>query len=73
MHDTAAVRIKVANDAGVPPEATTRDNEAGEASGLHLVPQPREENLPPRDEPAHPVARRGASHSWLPGAWGDPF
>jgi hypothetical protein len=73
MHDTAAVRIKVANDADVSPEATTGDRETGEASGLHLVHQPREERPPPREEPAHPLARRGVSHSWLPGAWGDPF
>jgi hypothetical protein len=60
MHNTAAVRIEIADDAGVPPAATTPDNGA-------------EESPPPRDEPAHPVARRGASHSWFPGAWGDPF
>lgn len=73
MHDKAAVRIRVANDAGVPAEATTGVNGAGAASGLRLVHQAREESPPPRDEPAHPVVRRGASRSWVPGAWGDPF
>lgn len=73
MHDTAALRIKAANDAGVSPEATTSDRGAGQAGGLHLVHQTHEESSLPRDEALRPVARRGASCSWVPGAWGDPF
>lgn len=72
MHDTAAVRIQVANDHGVSPEPTTGERGAGRASGPCLVYQ-REENPPPCDEPARAAVRRGASHSWLPSAWGDPF
>ena len=66
MHDTTAMQIDVVGDTKVSSEAPTCDRGAERASGLYVVGALDDERLPPS-------ARRGASRSWLPGTWGDPF
>jgi hypothetical protein len=66
MHDTTAIRTDIAGDTGISPEPPIREREVVKASGLYVVRSLDDERLPP-------FRRRGASRSWLPGTWGDPF
>lgn len=66
MHDTTAMQTDIVGDTGVSPEAPSCGRGADKASGLYVIRSMDDERLPPS-------ARRGASRSWLPGTWGDPF
>ncbi len=56
----------VTRNASEAPEFPIAAREACKASGLYVV-------RALGDEQAPPSSRRGASRSWIPGAWGDPF
>jgi hypothetical protein len=66
MHDTIAKQIDIIGEASVSPEPPVRVREAYKASGLYVIRALGDEQSPPS-------SRRGASLSWIPGAWGDPF
>jgi hypothetical protein len=66
MHDTTAMQVDVVGDTKALLEAPSCGRGAERASGLYVVGALDDEQLPPS-------ARRGASSSWLPGTWGDPF
>jgi hypothetical protein len=66
MNDITAIRTDVVGDTKTSAEPSTSSHRVDRASGLYVVRSMGEERLPP------PV-RRGESHSWVPGTWGDPF
>jgi hypothetical protein len=65
MHDTTATPKRIVSDAGVSPQPSIGDHETAKAGDSCV------KRLP--DDAARPFGWRGPSHSWLPGAWGDPF
>ena len=66
MHVITAKQIAIGSKTGIAPESRIDGCGTDKAGNAHILRLMGAEQSPPS-------GRRGTSHSWLPGTFGDPF